>query len=157
MAIALKSRVALAAYNQNRANSVLKEAERQMNRAGYDLFVETVQQFSGPPGQPDGNSRLRWERKYRPFAWGSLNAAQPNPVGVISGSLLNSLSFDVTSTGPIFRAASYSEGIDYVKYLLAPDGTQTMVARMVSQHMSEWARIRMSAIGADMVIFMRTI
>jgi hypothetical protein len=157
MAIVLKSRAALAAFNRAHTNAVLQEAERQMNSAGYDLFVETVQQFSGPPGQPDGDARRKWERRDRPFAWGSLNSAQANPVGVITGDLLNSLSFDVTSTGPVFKAASYSEGVDYVKYLLAEDGTQTMVARMVSQHMSEWARIRLSAIGADMVIFMRTI
>jgi hypothetical protein len=170
MAIALKSRVALAAYNQNRANSVLREAERQMNRAGYDLFVETVQQFSGPPGQPDGDSRRKWLEENRPFAkyerlYSGLGMgsrplslfAQPNPVGVLSGDLLNSLSFDVTSTGPIFKASSYSEGVDYVKYLLEPEGTDLMVPRLVTQHMQEWARIRMSAIGADMVIFMRTI
>jgi hypothetical protein len=78
-------------------------------------------------------------------------------VGVLSGELLNSLSFDVNSFGPYFRAASYSQGVDYVKYLLSPGGTSLMVPRLVRQHMDEWARIRMSAIGADMVVFMRTI
>ena len=163
MPVVLRSRQALAAFNRNRMSGVLREAERLMEEATYELFTETVSQFSGAPGQPQGDSRKEWLRSERPFAkyWfdrpvSHFAGASPNPVGVLSGDLLNSLSYEFSSVGAIFRGASVSYGVDYLRYLLAPGGTETMVARMVSQHLAEWARIRMQRVSADMVIYMRS-
>lgn len=138
----------LSAAHQARFDAVLAKAESLMTEAGHDLFAETVAQFSGSPGQPHGDSRRLWLKDVKPFARYTFDnpyhyPAAPNPVGVLSGDLLNSLSYETVTYGSVFISRSFSQGVDYAKYLLAPQGTEYMIPRLVTQHMLEWATLRM--------------
>ena len=151
----------LLARHQSRFRSVLGYAESQMVEAVHDMFAETVDQFSGPPSQPSGDSRRLWERDTRPFAKYFFDKpnhvpADPNPVGVITGDLLYSLGNMMTSSGTVFTAYTYSTS-PYAVFLLAPQGTEYMVPRGVSQHMQEWSIMRMTAIGLDIMDYQRSL
>ncbi len=157
MPVVLTDRSQLLTRHQARFSAVLQKAESLMVEAAYEEFTEVVAQFSGASGQPQGDTRKVWLANERPFARGGFHGASPNPVGVISGDLLNSLSYTFTSTGPVFATKSFSSGIDYVKYLLAPDGTINMVPRMVRQHMDQWATMRIRRVGHDVQVYMRSL
>ena len=148
--------------HQLRFSAVLQEAQRLTADAAHDQFSEVVDQFSGPPSQPSGDSRREWERSERPFAKyffdrPNHSPANPNPVGVITGELLNSLSYNMDSVGAIFTAYSFSSGVDYVKFLLTVGGTEYMVDRGVTQHMAAWTIMRVQRLGADIMTYQRSL
>ena len=163
--VTLTDRSQLLARHQARFAAVLYYAKRAMEEAAYEQFVESVEQFSGATGQPQGESRYAWLEENRPFSRFSpgvfrLSAewAAPNPVGILSGDLLNSISYDmVTSSLGTFTAKTFTTGVDYTKYLLAPEGTKKMVPRLVYQHMQTWSSDRMQRLGVDIMTFQRSL
>ncbi len=169
MPVTLTNPSQLLARHQERFAAVLAEAERLAVECAHAMLAEAAQQFSGADGQPQGDSRRAWLAENRPFAkYTALYAklgmsgrpagliANPNPVGILSGDLLLSLSYHVTSGGSVFTAEALSSA-PYAGYLLAWNGTEWMVPRLVSQHMQDWTIIRVHGLGANVMAYQRSL
>lgn len=149
----------LMARHQARFAAVLQYAQSGIAEAGKEQFDEAVEMFSGEPGQVQGDARPGALREAdHPFAWRHGNPLWNTPkVGIITGDLLASIAFDVSSVGSVYSTRTYSAGVAYAPFLLAWKGTETMLPRGVSQHMQEWSIMRLQRLGQDIMSFQRSL
>lgn len=155
MAITLRSAADLQARHQAIFARMDAQVAEEMKEAAFDLLDESQQIHMGSGAQPQGDSRRKWlAEENHPYRWPGF--AEANPIGVISGDLLASIRLNYFATGSYFFAQTYSQGVDYAKFVWSWDGTEKMVPRMVRQHMQVWAQNRMRQVGRNLVMFQRS-
>lgn len=155
--VTLTDRNQLLARHQSRFANVLDQAEREMQAAASDLHDESVRLNSGAGGQPQGASRVPWLTEIRPFAVSAPAGFAVNPVGFITGKLRDSIQVDFSNSGHIFHAVSYSNGVDYAKFVWAWSGTKFMVPRLVRQNAQAWAIMRMKQVDNVIMAYQRSL
>jgi hypothetical protein len=123
--------------------------------AGRDLETELQQMHSG---QPSGQSRVQaliaddhpFARRHGAAMW------QTPPIGVVTGTLLGSLSVDFDFANDSYTITGKSTA-PYAKFLWSPYGTRNMVPRGVSVAVNIWAEARMIKLGFDLMADQRSL
>ncbi len=141
--------------HMQRFASMASRGQSEMVAAGQDLMTEVVRLHSGTFGG-SGSGRLTNLRKAGyPFAQshGFPLWATP-PVGVISGTLRNSLrvTMNAYSFGQTTVKAA-SVGVSWAQFVYAPAGTSKMVARGVIMAANLFSEMRIIKVGRDLMAF----